>query len=75
MPETIGQRIKKARNAAGLTVRGLAELALGGEHNARQISVWETGKVMPSIPSLVKIAPHLNTSVAELIGESHGSAA
>lgn len=55
---------------AGLSVRGLAEKALGGKKNARLISSWEAGDVLPSLPSLLKIAPHLKLSVAELIGES-----
>lgn len=70
MPETIGQRIKTARIAAGLSVRGLAEVALGNKKNARLIQNWESEKYVPSLNSLRKIAPHLHLSVAELIVES-----
>ncbi|QLG11034.1 helix-turn-helix transcriptional regulator [Deinococcus sp. D7000] len=70
MPETIGQRIRAARIAAGLSVRGLAKIALGGKQNARQVSGWESGEVTPSLSSLSKIAPCLNLSVSELIGDS-----
>ncbi|WP_081790754.1 helix-turn-helix domain-containing protein [Deinococcus phoenicis] len=68
--DTVGQRIKEARERADLSVRRLAKLALGGESNARQITCWEKGKVIPSLESLRKIAPFLNTSVAELIPDS-----
>lgn len=67
MPDTIGTRIKTARVAAGLTVRELAELALGRESNARLIHNWETDRFAPSVASLLKIAPYLNVAVADLI--------
>jgi transcriptional regulator with XRE-family HTH domain len=70
MPDTIGGRIKKARATAGLSMRQLAALALGGEHNVRMVAYWESGAFSPSLESLRKIAPHLNVSVAELIPDS-----
>jgi len=70
MPETIAARIKAARAAAGLSMRQLAALALGGEGNARMIATWESGEFSPSLESLRKIAPHLNVAVAELIPDS-----
>ncbi|WP_456829512.1 helix-turn-helix domain-containing protein [Deinococcus sp. UYEF24] len=70
MPDTIGGRVREARAKANLTMRQLAALALGGEHNARMIASWESEAFAPSIESLRKIAPHLSVSVAELIPDS-----
>jgi transcriptional regulator with XRE-family HTH domain len=70
MTETVGHRIREAREARSLSVRRLAELALGSESNARQITVWEKGHVSPTIDSLQKIAPHLHVAVADLIPNS-----
>lgn len=70
MPDTTAQRIRAARLSAGLTVRELAALALGGAKNARLIGRWERGEGLPSLASLQKIAPALGLSVADLIPES-----
>lgn len=70
MPNDVASRLRQRRLAAGFTMRELAKNALGRESNARLISSWESGAVMPSLPSLRKVATALNISVIELIDDS-----
>lgn len=56
----IGQRLKQARTAAGLSLRALAaQVGL----SAMAISKYETGKAMPSSPVLLSLAKALGVSV------------
>jgi len=63
----LGQRIRAARLAAGLSQEQLAEMVgLTSQH----ISHTEVASTKISLPSLVKIANALHTSVDKLISDS-----
>ena len=63
----LGQRIRIARQAAGLSQEQLAELiGLTSQH----ISHTEVASTKISLPALVKIANALNTSVDKLLYDS-----
>ena len=63
----LGQRIRIARQAAGLSQEQLAELVgLTSQH----ISHTEVASTQISLPALVKIANALNTSVDKLLYDS-----
>ena len=62
---TIGQSIKNIRQQKGLTQTEFA--ALLGCHSC-QISMWETGKMFPSILSCITIADVLGVTLDELVG-------
>ena len=64
MGQKIGEKIREARKAAGMNQGQLAE-RLGMPQS--QVSDWERGEVMPSVPSLVKLAPALKIDVSLLI--------
>lgn len=70
MQDTTASRIRAARERTGLTQTDLAEKALGKATNARLIHNWETGRFVPRLESLRKIAAVLNCSVHELIPDS-----
>ena len=61
----LGQRIRDARRAAGLTATVAAAVA---GVNCGQWSDWETGRREPKIGSLVAIAKTLQVSVDALLG-------
>ncbi|TDN92165.1 helix-turn-helix domain-containing protein [Microbacterium sp. BK668] len=63
--EEIGARLRDARLARGLSVRGLAQ-ALGV--SASLISQIETGKTQPSVSTLYAIVSELGVSIDELLG-------
>ncbi len=60
---TIGEKIKKNRQEAGLTQKQLGE-ALGVSQ--QQIAQYESGKRTPKVDTLVRIARALNTSIVSL---------
>lgn len=60
----MGERIRAARERAGLTQKELAA-AIGVNHSA--ISFWENGQTVPTINNLVKIAGILGVSPGDLI--------
>ena len=63
----LGQRIRTARLAAGLSQEQLAEMVgLTSQH----ISHTEVASTKISLPSLVKIANALHTSVDKLLSDS-----
>ena len=63
----LGQRIRAARLSAGLSQEELAEMVgLTSQH----ISHTEVASTNISLPSLVKIANALNTSIDKLLSDS-----
>ena len=66
----IGEKIKKYREAAGITQSGL-----GVKLNVsnRAVSKWENGESYPSIELLKPISETLNVSVKELLSEKNYS--
>lgn len=65
MAERIGEKIREARKAAKLTQVELAE-KLGVQQPL--ISDWERGDSIPTVASLVRLAPILNVDPGALIG-------
>lgn len=63
----LGQRIRAARIAAGLTQEELAELV---DLTSQHISHTEVASTKISLPALVKIANALHTSVDKLLFDS-----
>lgn len=63
--QEIGARLRDARLARGLSVRGLAQ-SLGV--SASLISQIETGKTQPSVSTLYSIVSELGISIDELLG-------
>lgn len=62
---TIGERIKEARKAAGITQEDLGKkLGVSGSY----IAQYETNKRNPKVITLQRIAKALNTHVFDLIG-------
>jgi len=61
----IGDRIRSARDRAGLTQRGLAALV---DCNAFQVSRWERGAASPRADTCAKLAEALRVSADWLIG-------
>lgn len=66
---TLGERIKKARVAKGLSQPELARRC-GWESQSR-ISHYETGKREPQLADLQKIARGLGLQIEELVSEGH----
>lgn len=64
---TIGENIRRARQAAGQSQHQLA-LALGVTD--RTPARWEAGENTPDVPTLQRIAGVLGVSVSRLLGES-----
>ena len=64
-PAEIGERIKSARKAAGLSQ---TELATRLDKTLRTIQKYESGEIEPSIAMINAIAKELNVSPADLIG-------
>lgn len=56
----IGERIKRARNAAGLSLRAVAEAA---GLSATAVSKFETGKLVPASDTLLRLAKALGVRV------------
>lgn len=64
-PVEMGERIKLARKAAGLSQ---TELAKRLEKTLRTVQKYESGEIEPSIAMINAIAKELNVSPADLIG-------
>ena len=64
----IGVRLKLARTAAGLSLRGLAA-AIGHRVTAQAIGKYERNESMPSSGVLIALARPLRTSVDYLLGD------
>ena len=60
----IGQNIKKARKAAGVTQKELAERLQVWQ---KDISRWENNELTPSAVYLAKICRELNASADEIL--------
>ena len=60
----IGNKIKEARNGAGLTQDQAAEKIMVSRQT---ISNWETGKTMPDIVSVIKMSDLYHISLDELL--------
>ena len=56
-----GERLRLARNRAGLSMRGLVE-RMGNEVSAQAISKYESGKMFPSSSVLVALATALGVT-------------
>ncbi len=68
MSTDIGDRIRARREALGLTQRALAELCQG-HPSWREVSHYETGRRMPELAALRKLAAALGyKGVDALIG-------
>jgi transcriptional regulator with XRE-family HTH domain len=63
-----GERLKGARNNAGLTQQQLADLV--GVKRKQVISNWEKGIVEPSLDMLLRLAKCLDKSLDYLLGHS-----
>ncbi len=61
---TIGEKLKAARNGAGLTQEQVAE-ALGVSRQA--VSKWENGTAEPSTSNLLALAKLYEVDVSELL--------
>jgi transcriptional regulator with XRE-family HTH domain len=64
----MGRRLRLARQAKGMSVRGLARAA---EVSASLISQIETGKTSPSVSTLYAITTALQISIEDVFGDSH----
>lgn len=64
---TIGERIKKARIDRGFTQIQLSVLS---GVSTQTITAWETGRMCPSIITLIPVANVLNISLDELVGRT-----
>ena len=60
----LGENIKKARKAAGVTQKELAERL---QVYPKDISRWENGGRTPSVPAFAKICRELNASADEIL--------
>lgn len=61
---SLGENLKNARKAAGLTQKELADKL---EVYAKDISRWENGERTPGVPALTKICKTLQVSADELL--------
>jgi len=68
MRKRVGERIRQAREAKGLSQSGLARLLPGGAEG-RDVSRWERGLNMPSWPNLQALAVALDVSIGWLLGD------
>ena len=64
----IGQRLKLARSAAGLSLRGLEE-RIGNRVTAQAIGKYERNESMPGSDVLIALAHELGVSVDYLVGD------
>lgn len=64
-PVTLGERIRAARRAKGISQDGLAQLV--GRHQTA-ISLWERDEREPSRHEIVRLASKLNIPIADLEG-------
>lgn len=61
----LGKNLKKARQAAGVTQKELAERL---QVYQKDISRWENNELTPSAINLAKICRELNASADEILG-------
>lgn len=61
---SVGENLKNARKAAGLTQKELADKL---EVYAKDISRWENGERTPGVPALIKICKTLHVSADDLL--------
>jgi len=66
----IGERLKKAREAAGLSQRKLGLLTGLSD---KTISAYEQGRVTPPLETLVRIAKQLGKPISYFLGEDNPS--
>lgn len=66
MEMSIGDNIKNARKALGMSQDALAELT---GNNRVTISHYENGVYLPSVPALQRLAEALHTTPTKLTGE------
>lgn len=66
---TIGENIKRARLAAGLTQKELADKCGIADSAVRK---YESGRVVPKLPMIKKIADALNVFITDLTGSTAG---
>ena len=64
---TVGEYIRKARRDRGFTQIQLSVLS---GVSTQAITAWETGRMSPSIISLIPVANALNISLDELVGRT-----
>jgi transcriptional regulator with XRE-family HTH domain len=60
----LGENIKKARKAAGVTQKELAERL---QVYQKDISRWENNELTPNVITLAKICRELNASADEIL--------
>lgn len=65
-----GQRVKKLRDAAGLTQEELADVL---EVSRPAVGAWESGRSRPRLDKMQQLANYFSVTVAELMGESASS--
>lgn len=63
---TIGENIKKSRLAAGLTQKELADKCGIADSAVRK---YESGRVVPKLPMIKKLADALNVFITDLTGD------
>lgn len=61
---SLGENIRKARKAAGVTQKELAERL---QVYPKDISRWENGERTPSVQAFAKICRELNASADEIL--------
>ncbi|MDR2585423.1 MAG: helix-turn-helix domain-containing protein [Prevotellaceae bacterium] len=66
-PQSIGNKIAKLRISKNLTQKQLAKKLLLTD---KAISKWETGKGLPDITILPKLAASLGVDVNEIVSEN-----
>ena len=68
---TIGDRIRAARQARGLTQKELAKLCFTSQPS---VAEWETNRRIPRTDTLQRIADVLRVKTSELLEEEEGNA-
>ena len=66
----IGNRLKLARSASGLSLRGLSD-RIDNRVTAQAIGKYERDESMPSSGVLIALADALNVSVNYLVGDGN----
>ena len=66
---TLGERIKRAREKMGMTQKTLAELL---DVKIPTVWRWEKGERNPNWPVLQSIAAHLNVTISDLLDDAEG---
>lgn len=69
--ETIAASLRRRREAAGLTVKGLREAA-GLDAGEAEIAAWETGEETPTVAQAALLADFYGISMDELMGRQSG---